>query len=313
MPVLGFGAVTLGREIGADASYALLDRAYELGFRIVDTAESYGGGDARAARLRTLGIDDVREASDLMHSSEILLGRWARSRGIRKTVQIHTKVSTNYSPEGIRQALQRSLDRLQTDYVDGYYLHSAPAHLSDAVSTLADLRRSGCVHRIGICNVSVGTLETAHAVGALDLCQNVFNLAQAEQERELIPWCHAQGVDFVAYSPLGAGFLTGKYGSRGELSPKGTRFDIIPGHGDVYFRPECFDALDRLNLVAEDSGIPHHQLALGWVLQRTDIAVVLVGATRPEHLENAVAVANSPIHGSVLARLQLPRVAQSSR
>ena len=120
--------------------------------------------------------------------------------------------------------------------------------------------------------------------GALDLCQNVFNLAQLEQGRELIPWCHAHGVNFVAYSPLGAGFLTGKYGSRGELSPKGTRFDVIPGHRDVYFRPECFDALDRLNLVAEES-YPHHQLALGWVLQRTDIAVILVELLAPSILK----------------------------
>jgi aryl-alcohol dehydrogenase-like predicted oxidoreductase len=280
MPRLGFGAVTLGREIGEAASYSLLDRAYDLGFRIFDTAESYGGGN-----------------------SEILLGRWAHSRGIRDTIEIHTKVSSDYSREGVRNSLHRSLERLQTEYVDAYYLHGVPAGLAEAISTLAELRNSGLARRIGICNATIATAAEAHKIASLDLCQHVYNLAQPEQARELIPWCNAQDVSFVAYSPLGAGFLTGKYGARGELAPKGTRFDIIPGHRDIYFRQECFDALERLTAVAARSGIPRHQLALAWVLQRTDIDVVLIGATRPEHLETAVSLAQSSIDGEILAQL----------
>ena len=99
MAVLGFGAVTLGREIGEDASLAILDHAFELGFRIFDTAEAYGGGNSHAYRIRTFGEDDVREASVMMHSSEILLGRWMRSRGVRRQVEVHTKVSSDHSPK----------------------------------------------------------------------------------------------------------------------------------------------------------------------------------------------------------------------
>jgi 1-deoxyxylulose-5-phosphate synthase len=280
MPRLGFGAVTLGREIGEDASHALLDRAYDLGFRTFDTAESYGGGN-----------------------SEILLGKWAHSRRIRETISIHTKVSADYSRQGIRNSLDRSLERLQTEYVDAYYLHSVPAGLAEAISALADLRNSGRVGQIGICNASIATVTEAHKIASLDLCQHIYNLAQPEQGRELIPWCNAHDIDFVAYSPIGAGFLTGKYGARGELAPKGTRFDIIPGHRDIYFRQECFDALERLTAVAAQSGIAQHQLALAWVLQRTDIDIVLIGATRPKHLETAVSVAQSSIDGEILAQL----------
>jgi aryl-alcohol dehydrogenase-like predicted oxidoreductase len=313
MPVLGFGAVTLGREISEDASYELLDHAYELGFRIFDTAEAYGGGNSRANRLKTLGADDVREASLMMHSSEILLGRWVASRGIRSSIEIHTKVSGDFTAAGIHSALDRSLDRLQMDAVDGYYLHTAPAELAVAVSALASERESGRARGIGICNASVELLSAAHRIASLDLCQHIYNLAQPDPGRELIPWCRAQGIAFVAYSPLGAGFLTGKYGARGELSPKGTRFDLVPGHRDVYFRPECFEALDRLTDLAAESGFSAPHLALNWVLRQTDIAVVLIGATRPEHLDNAVSAMSSPVEDHVLAKLNARRVPERTQ
>jgi 1-deoxyxylulose-5-phosphate synthase len=289
MPVLGFGAVTLGREIGEDASYELLDHAYQLGFRVFDTAEAYGGGNSLAYRLQAFGSGDVREASTMMHSSEILLGKWVRSRGIRAGIEIHTKVSGGYTAAGIRSALQRSLGRLQIDYADAYYLHSAPPDLAEAVSALAAEKENGQTRRIGICNAPVEAVAAAQQIARLDLCQQIYNLAQPDAARELIPWCRANDVAFVAYSPLGAGFLTGKYGTRGEVSPKGSRFDVVPGHRDVYFRPECFAALDRLNAASAETGVPAYRLALEWVLRHEDISVVLIGATRPQHLDNAVA------------------------
>ena len=303
MAVLGFGAVTLGREIGEDASLAILDHAFELGFRIFDTAEAYGGGNSHAYRIRTFGEDDVREASVMMHSSEILLGRCMRSRGVRRQVEVHTKVSSDHSPKGINTVLTRSLDRLQTDYADGYYLHSAPGDPVEAVSALAEQKKAGRARRIGICNASVDTMAAAQKIAPLDLCQNIYNLAQPDADRVLIPWCRAHQVDFVAYSPLGAGFLTGKYGTRGELAPKGTRFDVVPGHRDVYFRPECFSALDRLTAVSAQSGVPQHLLALSWVLRRPEVSIVLIGATRLQHLDNAIAAASTPVNEHLLDSL----------
>jgi 1-deoxyxylulose-5-phosphate synthase len=266
MPVLGFGAVTLGREIDKDASYSLLDHAYEKGFRIFDTAEAYGGG-----------------------SSEILLGEWMRARGIRPEIEIHTKVSGDFTADGIGKAMRRSLERLQTDRVDGYYLHATPPALTEAVQALSEEKQAGRTYKIGISNATVDALSTAHRVAPLDLCQNIYNLAQPQAEEDVLPWCVRHDVAFVAYSPLGAGFLTGKYGARGEISPKGTRFDLAPGHRDVYFRPECFSALERLTAAAAETGQPAYRLALEWVLRRTDIAIVLIGATRPEYLDNALA------------------------
>ena len=303
MAVLGFGAVTLGREIGEDASLAILDHAFELGFRIFDTAEAYGGGNSHAYRIRTFGEDEVREASVMMHSSEILLGRWMQSRGVRRQVEVHTKVSSDHSREGIDTALGHSLDRLQTDYVDGYYLHSAPSDPVESVSALAEQKKAGRARRIGICNASVDTMAAAQRIASLDLCQNIYNLAHPDADHDLLPWCRAHRVDFVAYSPLGAGFLTGKYGTRGELAPKGTRFDVVPGHRDVYFRPECFAALDRLTAVSVQSGVPQHLLALSWVLRQPDVSIVLIGATRLQHLDNAITAVSAPVDEHLLGSL----------
>jgi 1-deoxyxylulose-5-phosphate synthase len=289
MPVLGLGATTLGREITEGASLALLDHAYELGFRIVDTAESYGGGNARALRRRLNGVDDIREASDVMHSSELILGRWLRSRGVASEVAVHTKTPGPYTSRGIHEGLERSLERLQLEIVDGFYLHSAPVNVDEAMACLDAERLAGRTHRIGICNAPVDVLQCAQVIAPLDLCQDVYNFALPQAESTTIPWCKANGVAFVAYSPLGAGFLTGKYGTHGELSPKGTRFDVAPAHRDVYFRPECFEALQRLKALSKATGVPQHLLALNWVLRHSDISIVLIGATRPEHLDNAIA------------------------
>lgn len=303
MPVLGFGAVTLGREIGESESFALLDHAYELGFRIFDTAEAYGGGNSRAYRKNALGVEDAREVSDVMHSSEILLGKWMRSRGIRSEIEIHSKASGNYDGDGVSQALACSVERLGIESISGYYLHFPPDQLVEAISALAEAKQAGRVSQIGICNASQEKLALAHRTAALDLCQNIYNLAQPDPGREQIPWCSARGIRYVAYSPLGAGFLTGKYGLRGEIDPRGTRFDVVPGHRDVYFKPECFAALERLHAVAAATGVSAVRLALSWVLQRSDLSIVLVGATRPEHLDNAVAALRSPVDEQILAEL----------
>lgn len=291
MPLLGAGTTTLGREVGEDDSYRLLDRAYELGFRVFDTAEAYGGGNARAYRAKTLGIEDIRETTGLMHSSEIILGRWIRSRGVRGEITLKTKVSSGFTASAIRRSLTASLDRLQTGSADVYYLHSMPAGipLEEPLSVLTEEQRGGRIGGIGVSNFSLASLELARSIApGVAYCQNVYNLALPEAEEDVIPYCRRNALCFVAYSPLGAGFLTGKYGARGEQSPAGTRFDVIPGHRDVYFHDSCFDALRRLGQLSAETRIPQHLLALAWVLRRPDIGIVLIGATRPDHLENAI-------------------------
>src|SRR5262245_11761672 len=115
IPVVGLGCVTFGREIDEEASFRILDYAVEKGITFLDTAEAYGGGQARAYRRSTLGVDDVREVSGEMSSSERILGRWLRARGCRNAVTICTKVSTGGNPDNVRRALGGSLERLGLD------------------------------------------------------------------------------------------------------------------------------------------------------------------------------------------------------
>lgn len=292
MPELGFGTATLGRECGEDDSLGLLDAAYERGIRHFDTAEAYGGGNARLYRRTHLGVDDVREKTGLMHSSEILLGRWIRSRGVRPLVEAATKVSSASSHRQILAALEASLERLRIDTADVYYLHSLPDGdhaLEEALTTLDQARQAGLVKAAGVCNCSeVQLKQVCRLLPSIAYCQCAWNLVVARQASPIPPLCRQQGIRFVGYSPLAAGFLTGKYGARGESVPAATRFDVIPGHQSLYFHEESFAALQRLQAASQKTGVACHMLAMAWALRTATVSLVLVGATRVEHLDNAV-------------------------
>jgi len=283
---------SLGREVSEEDSHRLLDAAFEMGIRHFDTAEGYGGGNARAYRKQALGLDDARQASDQMHSSELILGRWVRSRRVRREIVLATKVSSGFTGAQVREALGRSLERLKVENLDAYYLHSVPKDvpIAEPLGVLGEERTAGRIASIGVCNINALQLEEARRTAVqIDWCQNPFNLVQHEQSRESLVYCNANGIAFVAYSPLAAGFLTGKYGARGETKVKGTRFDVIPAHESLYFTETGFGALARLEAASARTGVAKPLLAMAWVLQQPGPSLVLLGATRLEHLENAVA------------------------
>lgn len=309
MPCLGFGTATLGREADDETSYRLLDAAFEKGIRHFDTAEAYGGGNARAYRKAALGIEDVREASGVMHSSEILLGRWVRERGIRDQITLATKVSSGFREEAVEKALRRSMDRLQTEFVDIYYLHSIPTDvpLAEPLAVMEQACRQGRIGSVGVSNASRSHLAEAKKLSAkLRFCQNPFNLVQYGQSLDALGFCAENGIGFVAYSPLAVGFLTGKYGLRGEVRVQGTRFDVIPAHQDLYLKEPGFQALARLEAASARTGILKHLLALAWVLRQNDLSVVLIGATRLEHLDNALEAQQIGLDDSVWDSLLPP-------
>ena len=217
---LGLGTVTFGREIDEKDSLLILDRAFASGVRVFDTAESYGGGNAREYRRRVFGVTDVRETTGVMHSSELILGRWIKDRGVRKDVFVAGKAVP--APD-LRISLSRSLDRLKTDFLDGYYLHSPPADgaLQDMLGQLQEAKASGLIREIGLSNFSASLTEEAHHMAPeISLCQSIYNLARPEADGDLIPLCLRLGIAFWAYSPLGAGFLTENTGALvNSLSP----------------------------------------------------------------------------------------------
>lgn len=293
---LSLGCGTFGREIDQDASFAIMDRALELGMTLFDTAETYGGGESRIYRQNYLGVDDTREVSHEMHSSEKIIGRWLRSRGVRRQVILSTKVWENYTPAHLMEAIQGSLDRLQTDFVDIYLFHRyfAGTPIEEAVAAMDAVVNSGLARAGGASNFNFEQLSSAleiskkNGLKPFQAIENNYNLAAPDLDREILPLTRREQIGVLTYSPLAAGFLTGKYTPDRSAFPKGTRFDVVPGHADVYFSERNFRIVERLGEMSRRVGIPVARLAMSWVLQNSSVDTVLVGARTIAHLESAV-------------------------
>jgi aryl-alcohol dehydrogenase-like predicted oxidoreductase len=291
---LGLGCVTFGREIDEATSSRLMGSALDLGITLIDTAEAYGGGQARQYRRNTLGVDDVREASSEMHSSEKIIGRWLKSSGNRSRVVLQTKVTTNFTRQHLQEAIDASLGRLQTDWIDLYLFHSfdAKTPLEEGLEALTRAVEQGKVRVAGCSNFSATQVREGLAISSsrglqrLEEVQPPYSLVERSIESDLLPLCAQEQIAVVSYSPLGAGFLSGKY-ERSSI-PKGSRFDVIPGHADIYFTDQKFAIVERLRQKSDETGQSLVQLAMGWVLKKPGITSVLVGASRAGHLENAI-------------------------
>lgn len=249
---IGLGCVTLGREVDEAASFALLDHALARGITHFDTAAAYGGG-----------------------ASESILGRWLASR---KPANI--TVATKILPPYDRIDLTPSLQRLGVDQIDLLYLHQWHDSALQAGAALEKLP----VTRFGVSNV---TLDQLRALGPrFSVIQNNHNLAVSDVTAALREYCAAQETAIVTYSPLGAGFLTGKH--QNGVQP-GSRFEIIPGHQQIYFHEDAWRSLARLETVARRTGHSPVHLALAWALHQPGIACTLVGGRTPAHIDQAFA------------------------
>jgi 1-deoxyxylulose-5-phosphate synthase len=284
----------------------LMDYAVEHGMNLFDTAEAYGGGEARDYRKKQLQVDDIREVSGEHHSSEKIIGRWLRSTGARDQIVLVSKVTTNFTAAHVREALEASLERLQTDRLDVYLFHSFDRHtpLEQALEAMDGVRRAGLIRAAGCSNFSAGqvreALNLSHAQGLHrpEAVEGIYNLVARGAENDLLPLCAAEQLVFLSYSPLGAGFLTGKYSNNRNALPAGSRFHVIPGHTDVYFSEKNFATVEALHATAQRWGLDPLRLAIAWVLRRSDIATVLCGARTLTHLENALAAFTMelPVH-----------------
>ena len=247
---IGLGCVTFGREIDEAASFALLDHALERGVTHFDTASAYGGG-----------------------ASETILGKWLASR---KPADI--TVATKILPPYDRMDITDSLRRLGVDHIDLLYLqqwHDTALKAADALEKLP-------VRRFGASNV---TLDQLRDLGPrFSVIQNNHNLAVSDVSDALRDYCAAHEIAIVTYSPLGAGFLTGKHQNGVQA---GSRFEIIPGHQQVYFHDSAYQRLARLETIAKRTGYSQAHLALAWALHQPGIACTLIGGRTSAHVDQA--------------------------
>lgn len=283
---LGLGCVTFGREIDRTTAFAMMDCALEAGLTLFDTAAAYGAGN-----------------------SETIVGEWITSRGARERITLATKLLPPYSAASITAAVERSLTRLRVATVDILFLHRWDESVMQpsVLETLHALVQSGRVRRLGASNFDCAQLERAiaqqNATGRQRFreLQNIHNYAVRSIDLATLALCASQGVSIMTYSPLGAGFLTGKHDS--GVVP-GSRFSIIPGHQDIYFTPLARARLTRLQAVAARTGLSTSDLALAWATRQAQIATVLVGGRSPAHLASAVRARSLDI-GEILAELDV--------
>ncbi|MSU69678.1 MAG: aldo/keto reductase [Opitutaceae bacterium] len=310
IPCLGLGAVPFGREIDEPSSWDILDYAIAHGVNLIDTAEAYGGGNARQSRQKAYKVDDVREMSDEMHSSEKIVGRWMKARQSRDRVMICTKFNTGGTRDQVKHSLRDSLTRLQTDRVDIYMLHCSFPNVAirETLEALTAEVQAGRIRTIGCSNFSAAQLREAqqtaelHGLARMNSTQPSFSLAEAGARHDLLPYCQQEEIATITYSPLAAGFLSGKYSSGGSI-PKGTRFDISPAHIDVYFSEQNFRVVKNLRALSIETGEPMTKLAMAWVIQHPGVSAVLVGARQRSHLDNALAASAHPLDPALIARM----------
>ena len=269
---IGMGCVTFGREVDPQSSLLIMDHAFEHGITLFDTAEAYAQG-----------------------ASERVVGEWMKSRHSRDKVVLATKISGQLTRQRIVASTEASLKRLQTDHIDLLQTHvwdeSTP--LEETLGALAALVQLGKVRHIGCSNYSAPqlkaalTLSNAAEFSRLVSVQPPYNLVQREIERDLLPLCAAENIGVISYSPLAAGFLTGKY-RQGAAIPSGTRFNVIPGHQDIYFTEHGYQVLEKLDAESQATGKSHVQLALSWVLNHPGITSVLIGARNMGQIDQAI-------------------------
>ncbi|MBZ4190872.1 aldo/keto reductase [Niabella beijingensis] len=271
---IGLGTVTFGREIDAAQSFRIMDHATAAGIFFFDTAAAYGQG-----------------------ASETIIGDWLQAHPSRaQQVTIATKLLPPYDAATLRQRVAESLRRLQRESIDLLFFHNwHPSVLYvDTLTALADLMQQGTVKATGASNFNgaqldrlLTTQETLQ-LPKITAIQNNHNLAVSDLDAPLLSVCRNHQLAIITYSPLGAGFLTGKHSSSVE---EGSRFNLVPGHQAVYFTDESRAQFQKLYNAAGGQRYRQIQWALAWALQHPHTDRVLVGARTVMHLDQALRAA----------------------
>ncbi|WP_179089825.1 aldo/keto reductase [Paenibacillus sp. FSL A5-0031] len=275
---VSLGTMAFGRWIDEDASAAILDAALDHGINLVDTANVYGEGE-----------------------SERILGNLLKERRhqIVLATKVHGRVGEGVNDSGqsryhIYKAVEDSLKRLKTDYLDLYQVHRFDSNtpLEETLRALDDLVRQGKVRYIGASNFAAWQLAKAHGISALhslhrfESLQPEYSIISREIEKEIIPFVQSEQVGVIVYSPLGRGILSGKY-RVGEAPPEGSRLAAGEQRLEELLKKNAIPVAEAIRPLAEEKGLTQAQYALSWVLSRPGITSAILGASKLEHITEA--------------------------
>lgn len=288
VPALCLGTMTFGLQVDEKKSFEILDKAYESGLTFLDTADAYPLGGNR----------------DTIGDTEAIIGKWQSKRSIRDRLIIATKCfaptrggpnNMGLSRQHIVESIEKSLKRLQTDYVDIYQSHgfdpSTP--IEESLRAFDDLVKAGKVRYVGCSNYPAWRLGQAlRAADKLGVegyvsVQPRYNILYREIETELLPLINDEGLGVLVYNPLAGGFLSGKY-RKGQDPEEGTRFTLGTAAGRYqarYWHEAQFEAVEKLKAVVEGKGLNMVSVAVAWVLAQQGITSAIIGASKPEQLD----------------------------
>jgi aryl-alcohol dehydrogenase-like predicted oxidoreductase len=291
--VVGLGCNNFGGRIGLETSREVIRKALDLGVTLFNTADVYGGEPEASETVLGQCLGERRGEIVLATKFGSRMGGEARLKG----------ASRRY----VMSAVEASLKRLGTDWIDLYQLHFPDplTPIEETLRALDDLVRQGKVRYVGSSNLpgwQVADAEwTARSLGLNRFVsvQDEYSLLVRDVEKEVLPAARAYGLGVLPYFPLASGLLTGKY-RRGEEPPEGTRFASMPGLAERYVHEHNLALVERLEAFARERGRSLLELAISWLLARPQVASVIAGATRPEQVEANVNAAGWSLSGEDL-------------
>ncbi|HVK00862.1 MAG TPA: aldo/keto reductase [Gemmatimonadales bacterium] len=292
---IGFGAMSIGiadvytsSVRGDDQAVALIHRALDLGVTMIDTADVYGGSETQVGKA----LKGRRDGTVLATKFGFVNDRPGQEERI------------DGSPDYVRRACDASLKRLAVDHIDLYYLHRVDPRvpIEETVGAMGDLVRRGKVRHLGLSEPSPATVRRAHAVHPLAAVQNEYSLWTRDPEEALLPTLRELGIALVAYSPLGRGFLAGRFRSPDDLSPDDWRRNNPRFTGENFRRNLAL--VDRVRELAGQKGCTPAQLALAWLIRRHDDVVPIPGTSSIARLEENVAAVDVRLTGEDLDRIE---------
>ena len=298
---VGSAPAFFGQGETREEAFTVMDAAWEAGITTFDTADAYGGG-----------------------RSESWIGDWLRTKGpeVRERIVLSTKTFNpmadgddhGLAPARVRRQLESSLRRLGVERVGMYLAHAwdPDVPVAETLGVFGELVAAGKAGAVGASNVDGTRLLEAldasatHGVVRFEWVQNSYSLLDREPEQEVLQLCADRGLGFTPFSPLGGGWLTGKY-RRGETAPAGSRMTTRP---EPYLHrlddDSVWRGLDGLAAAAGERGTTAAALALAWLLADPRVTAVILGPRRPEHLEPALAALAAPLSERERAELSAP-------
>jgi aryl-alcohol dehydrogenase-like predicted oxidoreductase len=289
---LGLGCMGMSEFYGPqqeEESISTIHRALDLGINFLDTADVYG----RGANEKLLGV-----ALQGRRDRALLATKFGNMRDADGRF-----IGINGRPEYVRQACDASLRRLQIETIDLYYQHRVDrtVPIEETVGAMSRLVEEGKVRYLGLSEAAPATIRRAHSTHPISALQTEYSLWSRDPEEQILPVCKELGITFVAYSPLGRGFLTGRFGRFEDLAPDDWRRHSPRFQGENFERN--LELVRRVEQIAAKKGCKPSQLALAWVMAQSEGVVPIPGTANRPHLEENVAALEISLNPDDLAQI----------